>query len=243
MRYRNSKQKPRFKYIKMSLFILLLTAIGVLTNIKLKKEDLIEPATSEIQVFARSIEEEKQKLIVIDAGHGDEDPGSSISNVDEKDLNLQIALKLKSALEEEGYEVMMTWSDDTYLTLTERAEFANEVEADLFISIHQNSYIDDSTVSGIEVYYNESTKTESDEVLAQFIQTELVETTGARDRGIRAYDELVVTRKTEMPACLVELGYMTNKSELSLLQSDAYQYKLVTGMVNGINQFFESWLE
>ncbi|MTN44912.1 N-acetylmuramoyl-L-alanine amidase [Turicibacter sanguinis] len=240
IRYRNSKQKPRFKYIKMSLFILLLTAIGVLTNIKLKKEDLIEPATSEIQVFARSIEEEKQKLIVIDAGHGDEDPGSSISNVDEKDLNLQIALKLKSALEEEGYEVMMTRSDDTYLTLTERAEFANEVEADLFISIHQNSYIDDSTVSGIEVYYNESTKTESDEVLAQFIQTELVETTGARDRGIRAYDELVVTRKTEMPACLVELGYMTNKSELSLLQSDAYQYKLVTGMVNGINQFFES---
>ena len=240
MRYRNSKQKPRFKYIKMSLFILLLTAIGVLTNIKLKKEDLIEPATSEIQVFARSIEEEKQKLIVIDAGHGDEDPGSSISNVDEKDLNLQIALKLMSALEEEGYEVMMTRSDDTYLTLTERAEFANEVEADLFISIHQNSYIDDSTVSGIEVYYNESTKTESDEVLAQFIQTELVETTGARDRGIRAYDELVVTRKTEMPACLVELGYMTNKSELSLLQSDAYQYKLVTGMVNGINQFFES---
>ena len=240
MRYRNSKQKPRFKYIKMSLFILLLTAIGVLTNIKLKKEDLIEPATSEIQVFARSIEEEKQKLIVIDAGHGDEDPGSSISNVDEKDLNLQIALKLKSALEEEGYEVMMTRSDDTYLTLTERAEFANEVEADLFISIHQNSYIDDSTVSGIEVYYNESTKTESDEVLAQFIQTGLVETTGARDRGIRAYDELVVTRKTEMPACLVELGYMTNKSELSLLQSDAYQYKLVTGMVNGINQFFES---
>lgn len=240
MRYRNSKQKPRFKYIKMSLFILLLTAIGVLTNIKLKKEDLIEPATSEIQVFARSIEEEKQKLIVIDAGHGDEDPGSSISNVDEKDLNLQIALKLKSALEEEGYEVMMTRSDDTYLTLTERAEFANEVEADLFISIHQNSYIDDSTVSGIEVYYNESTKTESDEVLAQFIQTELVETTGARDRGIRAYDESVVTRKTEMPACLVELGYMTNKSELSLLQSDAYQYKLVTGMVNGINQFFES---
>lgn len=240
MRYRNSKQKPRFKYIKMSLFILLLTAIGVLTNIKLKKEDLIEPATSEIQVFARSIEEEKQKLIVIDAGHGDEDPGSSISNVDEKDLNLQIALKLKSALEEEGYEVMMTRSDDTYLTLTERAEFANEVEADLFISIHQNSYIDDSKVSGIEVYYNESTKTESDEVLAQFIQTELVETTGARDRGIRAYDELVVTRKTEMPACLVELGYMTNKSELSLLQSDAYQYKLVTGMVNGINQFFES---
>lgn len=201
---------------------------------------MIEPATSEIQVFARSIEEEKQKLIVIDAGHGDEDPGSSISNVDEKDLNLQIALKLKSALEEEGYEVMMTRSDDTYLTLTERAEFANEVEADLFISIHQNSYIDDSTVSGIEVYYNESTKTESDEVLAQFIQTELVETTGARDRGIRAYDELVVTRKTEMPACLVELGYMTNKSELSLLQSDAYQYKLVTGMVNGINQFFES---
>lgn len=239
MRYRSSKRKTRFKYIKMSLFVLLLGIVGVFTNMGLKKESTTELVIAEAQVFARSIEKENQKLIVIDAGHGDEDPGSTISNVNEKDLNLEIALKLKSALEAEGYDVMMTRSDDTYLTLTERAEFANEVEADLFISIHQNSYIEDSSVSGIEVYYNESTKTEADEELAQLIQTGLVDATGARDRGIRAYDELAVTRKTEMPACLVELGYMTNQSELALLQSDDYQYKLITGMVNGINQFFE----
>lgn len=239
MRYRSSKRKTRFKYIKMSLFVLLLGIVGVFTNMGLKKESTTELVIAEAQVFARSIDEENQKLIVIDAGHGDEDPGSTISNVNEKDLNLEIALKLKSALEAEGYDVMMTRSDDTYLTLTERAEFANEVEADLFISIHQNSYIEDSSVNGIEVYYNESTKTEADEELAQLIQTGLVDATGARDRGIRAYDELAVTRKTEMPACLVELGYMTNQSELALLQSDDYQYKLITGMVNGINQFFE----
>lgn len=223
----------------MSLFVLLLGIVGVFTNMGLQKENTTELVIAEAQVFARSIEEDNQKLIVLDAGHGDEDPGSTISNVNEKDLNLEIALKLKNALEAEGYDVMMTRSDDTYLTLTERAEFANEVEADLFISIHQNSYIEDSSVNGIEVYYNESTKTEADEELAQLIQTGLVEATSARDRGIRVYDELAVTRKTEMPACLVELGYMTNKSELALLQSDDYQYKLVTGMVNGINQFFE----
>lgn len=237
--YRSSKRKTRLKYIQMSLVVLLLTVVGVFTNMKLKKENVQELSISETQVLASSIEEVDQKLVVIDAGHGDEDPGSTISNVNEKDINLEIALKLKAALEAEGYEVMMTRSDDTYLTLDERATFANQVEADLFISIHQNAYIEDSSVNGIEVYYNESTKPAEDAQLAQLIQTGLVEATGARDRGTRAYDELAVTRKTEMPAVLVELGYMTNKSELSLLQTDNYQSKLVTGMVNGINQFFE----
>lgn len=237
--YRRRKRSTRLKYIRMSLIILLFIMFGVFTNMNLKEQEPNELMVVETQVLAKSIEEDNQKLIVIDAGHGDEDPGSTISNVDEKDLNLQIALKLKSTLEDEGYQVMMTRSDDTYLTLSERAEFANEVGADLFISIHQNSYIEDSSVNGIEVYYNESTKTEADEQLAQFVQTGLVETTEAKDRGIRAYDELAVTRKTTMPACLVELGYMTNAKELTLLQSEDYQDKLVLGMLNGINQFFK----
>ncbi|MGL4373402.1 MAG: N-acetylmuramoyl-L-alanine amidase family protein, partial [Turicibacter sp.] len=179
-------------------------------------------------------------LIVIDPGHGGIDGGAIINNVLEKDLNLEISLKLKVALETAGYEVIMTRVDDEYIELTQRAEIANEAGADLFISLHLNSYISDSTVNGVEVYYNETTKSEADQQFAQTIQTALSVATKARDRGIRVYDELVVTRKTEMPACLVEIGFMTNPTELELIQTDTNQRKIVSGIVLGIEQFLET---
>lgn len=78
----------------------------------------------------------KKELIVIDAGHGGDDPGSINGDVLEKDLNLQLALKLEEALKEGGYEVVMTRRDDSELGLYERAELANDANADLFISLH-----------------------------------------------------------------------------------------------------------
>ena len=117
--------------------------------------------------------------------------------------------------------------------------FANEVGADLFISLHQNAYVEDHSVNGIEVYYNNREKSVESEKITQLIQAGLITETGAKDRGIRAYNELVVTRETTMPSCLVEMGYMSNPTELSLMNSDSYQDKTVTGIVNGINQFFE----
>lgn len=134
---------------------------------------------------------------------------------------------------------MMTRNDDESLSLLERTEFANEVGADLFVSLHQNSYGEDNSVNGIEVYYNNREKSVESEQIAQSIQDGLITETGAKDRGIRAYNELVVTRETTMPSCLIEMGYMSNPSELALMNSDSYQDKMVTGIVNGINQFFE----
>ncbi len=180
----------------------------------------------------------KKELIVIDAGHGGDDPGSINGDVLEKDLNLQLALKLEEALKEGGYEVVMTRRDDSELGLYERAELANDANADLFISLHQNSFAD-SSVHGIEVFYNEGQKSDESKQLAQFIQTHLVAQTGAKDRGIRSYDELVVTRETEMPACLIETAYISNDNELSLIITDDYQNQIIKGIVNGINQFFE----
>ena len=201
--------------------------------------ELIEPQSASVVKADEVAMDYDKKLIVIDPGHGGIDPGSVMDDTYEKDVNSEVALKLQSALDEAGYSVMMTRSEDESLSLLERAEFANEVGADLFVSLHQNSYGEDNSVNGIEVYYNNSEKSIESEQIAQLIQAGLITETGAKDRGIRAYNGLVVTRETTMPSCLVEMGYMSNPIELSLMNSDSYQDKMVTGIVNGINQFFE----
>lgn len=175
-------------------------------------------------------------LIIIDAGHGGIDPGSDSQGILEKDLNLEIALKLQEVLLENGYSVLMTREEDNSLALRERSDFANEQEADLFISIHQNCYVQDESVNGIEVYYN-SDKTTNDQQLAQMIQEALVDETQARDRGIRADNSLVVTRETIMPAVLVETAFISNNYELDLIMSDDYQNKVVKGIAKGIENF------
>lgn len=177
-----------------------------------------------------------QKLIIIDAGHGGIDPGSDSHGILEKDINLEIALKLQEVLHENGYSVLMTREDDNSLSLRERSDFANEKEADLFISLHQNCYAQDASVHGIEVYYN-SDKTTNDQQLAQMIQESLINETGAKNRGIHSDNGLVVTRETIMPAVLVETAFISNDDELDLIMSDDYQNKVVKGIVVGIEEF------
>ena len=132
--------------------------------------------------------------------------------------------------------VLMTREDDSSLELRERSDFANEQEADLFISLHQNCYAQDESVNGIEVYYN-SDKTTNDQQLAQMIQEALINETGAKNRGIRSDNGLVVTRETIMPAVLVETAFISNDDELDLIMSDDYQNKVVNGIAAGIENF------
>ena len=177
-----------------------------------------------------------KKIIIIDAGHGGIDPGSDSHGILEKDINLEIALKLQEVLHENGYSVLMTREDDNSLSLRERSDFANEKEADLFISLHQNCYAQDASVHGIEVYYN-SDKTTNDQQLAQMIQESLINETGAKNRGIHSDNGLVVTRETIMPAVLVETAFISNDDELDLIMSDDYQNKVVNGIAAGIENF------
>ena len=130
----------------------------------------------------------------------------------------------------------MTLEDDSSLELRERSDFANEQEADLFISLHQNCYAQDESVNGIEVYYN-SDKTTNDQQLAQMIQEALINETGAKNRGIRSDNGLVVTRETKMPAVLVETAFISNDYELDLITSEDYQNKVVEGIITGIENF------
>jgi len=183
----------------------------------------------ELELYRSSL---KNKLIVIDPGHGGTDPGAVVGNVKEKDLNLDIAIRLKNLLEANGVRVIMTREDDTFVNLYARAGIANEVNADLFISIHHNSAT--STATGTEtLYYPDPEK----RLFAQALQNAVVSQTGFRNRGIVERPGIVVTRETKMPSALVEVGFMTNPNELAILQTDEFKQKVAQGLLQGIMDY------
>lgn len=179
----------------------------------------------------------KKTLIVIDAGHGGKDPGAVGSKAQEKDLTLRASKLLQSELEKQGFRVYMTRSTDEYVGLYDRPAIANDLGATLFVSIHINAFTNDSA-SGVEVLYgNESMS--SDKGLAQMIQSQLIKSLGAVDRGIGHLPRLVVLKETTMPSVLCELGFITNAVEQDKLISEEYLKKAAQAMATGIVNFLK----
>ncbi|WP_339287443.1 N-acetylmuramoyl-L-alanine amidase family protein [Paenibacillus sp. FSL E2-0201] len=177
-----------------------------------------------------------KKVIVIDAGHGGKDPGSSsVNKLKEKDFTLPTALKIAELLKKEpNIEVVLTRSDDTYPTLQDRSNLANKVKADLFISVHANSIPvgGKSNPSGTETYY-----TRNDSLLfAQTVHKYLSVATGLQDRGVRQAN-YHVTRETKMPAILLECGYLSNTKDEALLYTADFQNKVASAVVSGIKEY------
>lgn len=179
------------------------------------------------------------KCIVIDAGHGGvEEPGCIFANTYEKDICLQIAKKLEAKLQKEYKTVIMTRTTDVNVTLRQRPEIANKKKADIFVSIHQNALENDEVTSGVETWYHPTKDTES-KVLAQMIQEGVVQSTEAKNLGIKESKELAVTKNTNMPSCLVETGFLSSTEERKKLISSSYQDKIVEGIYNGIKSYFD----
>ncbi len=183
-----------------------------------------------------------ERLIVIDAGHGGSDSGAvSPNGVREKDLNLDVSLKLDEALKEKGYNTLMTRDKDVFIKLSNRANIANESFADIFISIHANS-AGNKSAHGMEVLYNpnhdKANKTRNEERLAKSILDEMIKETGAHNRGIVKRPNLAVLRQTKMPASLVEIGFLSNTKEEKLIIDDEYQNSIVNAIVKGVEKFF-----
>lgn len=177
--------------------------------------------------------EDAKTVIMLDAGHGGKDPGANNGAVLEKDITLEIAKLVKEQLQEGGWRVRMTRTDDSYMDIRDRAAYANQKQADLFVSIHCNS-LEEGQASGIETYYAEA-KEETSQSLAQAIQTELIAFTGAVDRGVKTTNYTVLVR-TDMPAALVEVGFLSDEGERTLLQQEEYLKKLAQGIAGGIEQ-------
>lgn len=171
------------------------------------------------------------KVIVLDAGHGGRDQGTSSGDVLEKDINLSMAKKLAALLEDDKIEILLTREDDTKIGLDERAEFANKNKADLFISLHCNYCEEDAGVQGLECYYREGS--EEGGALASCIADAFEGEERIINRGTRTANFRVL-RNTRMPAVLVEMGYLSNRSERDKLADEAYQELLAKKLAEGI---------
>jgi len=184
------------------------------------------------------------KIIVVDAGHGGWDPGMVSGKVEEKGINLSIAKKLQVFLEQGGATVIITRLDDSDLAKNKAGDMhvrrliANTSSADIFVSIHQNSYHKDSVKGFQAFYFNES---DNSMKLANCIQDSLKEFVNPSNRlGARANKNYYVLKQTQMPAVLVECGFLTNYNERNKLTSNEYQEKIAWGIYLGIVNYFNT---
>lgn len=170
------------------------------------------------EVFA-----ETGPLVVLDAGHGGTDQGTSSGKMIEKDINLKVAKLVKKELEENGIRVLLTREDDSRVQLEQRAALANEKEADFFVSIHCNYNEDSTAIEGTEFYYQ--TGSDKGKAAAEALSSSFDEVKGVVNRGTREED-FHVLRETHMPAVLVELGFLSNASDRKKLNQKDYQQLL-----------------
>ena len=195
---------------KIELLVLLLALAGIYTVSR-----NLEKYVQSDQV--KSEQERKMDLVVIDSGHGGSDPGAVYRGRREKDDTLRLTLAVGEILQENGIEVLYTRTTDVYLSPYERAVEANQAGVDFFLSIHRNSYPTDNEVMGVEslIYDLSGLKYQ----MAQEINEQL-ETVGFVDVGVKARPNLVVLKRTRMPAVLVEAGFINSDTDNKLFDSN-----------------------
>ena len=182
------------------------------------------------------VKNSNKTVICIDAGHGGEDVGAILQKRYEKDDTLKVAKLVKKNLKKHGVKVIMTRTKDNNVSLEERCKIANQKKADFFVSIHRNSA---KTGNGIEIWCN-SEKREKDTKLANSIRNNLQKTQIQDDRGIKygtiegADSNYYVLKNTNMPSCLIELGFITNEKDNKLLDDNIEDYAIADGIIETI---------
>lgn len=182
-------------------------------------------------------EEKVAPVVVLDPGHGGEDEGCAKEGVLEKEINLKIALLVQKKLNDMGYQVIMTRETDIYMAKEMRVQMANEYPADIYVSIHQNAS-EEVEANGLEVWYDGNNEGKDSIRLAQLLQQQTVKSTGAAERELQGESTLHVIQKTNMPACLIETGFLSNEEERSKLITPEYQEQVASGIAQGIEFYF-----
>lgn len=187
--------------------------------------------------------ETKENTVVIDAGHGGADPGKvGVNEALEKDINLEIAKRVRKLLEEKGVTVIMTREDDNSLApegstnqkvtdMKARVSLIDETAPELAISIHQNSY-HEAEIHGAQVfYYSHSTEGEK---AAAIMQEALLSADAENTRQAKANDTYYLLKRTQFPTIIIECGFLSNPQEAEKLVSEEYQEDLTKAIVKGI---------
>ena len=170
---------------------------------------------------------------VLDAGHGGIDPGAvGINGRKESDIVLEAVYEAKRLLERNGEIVLLTRTCDINLTDKDRVNIANKWNADYFISIHMNSFVDNS-MTGSEVFIFE--KNDINEELARFLRDELVSNLKSKNRGIKE-SSFTILRETTMPAILVKADFITNEEVENNFDSIKYGYMIAKGCLAMVNK-------
>ncbi len=195
--------------------------------------------------YVMNMKAEKAKTcICIDSGHGGDDPGKvGAQGAKEKDINLQIALKLKEQLEEQGLEVVMTREEDTDLAdegassrkasdMQNRVKIVEEADPAVTVSIHQNSYTDSAVKGAQTFYYGESAEGKA---LAEILQESLIQNLDPSNRrAAKANESYYLLKKTPTPTVIVECGFLSNPEEEQKLQDGDYQEKIADAICMGL---------
>ncbi|TFE30062.1 N-acetylmuramoyl-L-alanine amidase family protein [Cohnella luojiensis] len=195
-------------------------------------EVLNDPTIGELRfILKKPLPDKSLFTVVLDAGHGGSDPGAiSISKKAEKTFNLSVILKVQAILAiDERLKLVLTRSGDSFPSLSDRYNLANSIQADLFVSVHANSFT--SSTNGTETYY---TRADS-KAFADLMHSLLVQATGLKDNGVRQRS-FAVTRETKMPAVLIEAGYLSSKIDEPQMWTDDFQNRVAQAIATGIMQ-------
>ena len=242
-------------YKQMTLSLLPKT--GVKAEMKIKKDDIIQIAQSvdgkairfvittqkDSKITEPAIQTDTQikqtkppikNKVVLDPGHGGTDYGAIRDGINEKDLTMDITQRVASILKSKGYKYALTRTEDVYLGLQERCDFTEAENPEIFVSIHVNSAVATEPY-GIETHYYHETSKE----LAEVIQKHLINKINTKDRGILK-SKFYVINHTEVPAVLVETGFLSNPEERAELITEKRKQETAKAIAEGIIEYLKS---
>jgi N-acetylmuramoyl-L-alanine amidase len=202
--------------------------------VQLETVSTISNEAAEAQV-SRAATDISEATIVIDAGHGGRDPGAIATNdaFTEKEIALRTSLLLERRLRDAGANVVLTRSDDTFISLNDRAVISESANADAFISVHYDAMDTPNSMTGTTTYYF----SENERQLAETVNAYLDSHGPLRNNGVRTGDYFVL-RNNRQPSILLELGYLNHDYDITVVNTDSYQSTIVEAIYQGLREYF-----
>lgn len=227
--------QPLVKEVRFSQYSQSPYTVRVVVELQKRAQYQVAVVADGIHLALSPDDEKKRFMVVIDAGHGGKDVGAKgVAGNYEKDFTLAMAKLVANELQQyPEFEVRLTRQTDVYYTLQERVQMANDWGADVFLSIHANSFPGNPKVRGTETYYYNSFSSD----LAKVVHRHLVAATGFPDRKVKQ-EAFYVIKNTRMPAVLTEIGFLTNAEDNKKMTDPNFRKKVAKALAAAIREYY-----